>query len=196
MTAEILSLRVVHEGWSKFGLARVRLADGTEAEREIEDHGDSVGVLPYDPVRGVATLVRELRVPVLYTTGRQTQLEAPAGLIDDGSPEENARREVLEETGLRLDVLEHVGTTYSCAGISTEQIHLYLAAYAATDRESGGGGAEGEHENIRVVEMPLVDLAGMADRGQLTDLKTLTLVLALRARRPDLFRTGNAPGSA
>lgn len=194
MKAEILSLRFVHEGWSKFGLATVRLADGTEAEREIEDHGNSVGVLPYDPVRGVATLVQELRVPVLHTTGRQTQLEAPAGLIDEGSPEENARREVLEETGLNLQVLEPVGTTFSCAGISTEQIHLFLAAYAATDHETGGGGAEGEHENIRVVEMPLVDLAGLADRGQLTDLKTLTLVLALRARHPELFRVGPTPG--
>lgn len=193
MKAEILNLRLVHEGWSRFGVARVRLADGSEAEREIEDHGNSVGVLPYDPERRVATLVRELRVPVLHTSGAQSQLEAPAGLIDDGSPEENARREVLEETGLRLDRLEHVGTTYSCAGISTEQIHLFLASYRTADRKTEGGGAEGEHENIRVVEMPLDELAGLADEGRLTDLKTLTLVLALRARHPDLFGTGARP---
>ncbi len=187
MKAEILSLRIVHDGWTKFGLAKVRLADGTEAEREIEDHGDSVGVLPYDPERRVATLVRELRVPPLYVSGEQSQLEAPAGLIDDGSPEENARREVLEETGLRLHDLESVGTTYSCAGISTEQIHLFLAPYRTTDRETGGGGAEGEHENIKVVEMSLSDLAGMAATGQMRDLKTLALVLALQARHPRLF---------
>jgi len=35
--------------------------------------------------------------------------------------------------------------------------------------------------------MPLADLAGMADRAELTDLKTLTLVLALRVRHPELF---------
>ncbi|MCJ2034960.1 NUDIX domain-containing protein [Methylobacterium sp. J-068] len=187
MKAEILSLRTLHDGWTRFSLARVRLADGTEAEREIEDHGDSVGVLPYDPERRVATLVRELRVPALYAAGEQAQLEAPAGLIDDGTPEENARREVLEEAGLRLNDLEPVGAAYSCGGISTERIHLFLAAYSAGDRVSGGGGAAGEHENIKVVEMPLSDLAGMADRCELADLKTLTLVLALRARRPDLF---------
>ena len=33
--------------------------------------------------------------------------------------------------------------------------------------------------------MPLCDLANLADRGELTDLKTFTL--ALRVRRPDLF---------
>lgn len=187
MKAEILNLRFIHEGWSKFGLAKVRLADGSETEREIEDHGNSVGVLPYDPERRVATLVRELRVPALYVAGEQAQTEAPAGIIDDESPEENARREVLEETGLRLNSLEHIGTTYSCAGLSTEQIHLFLAPYRAADRETEGGGAEGEHENIKVLEVSLSALAEMADQGRLTDLKTLTLVLALRSRHPDLF---------
>ncbi|GJE03344.1 NUDIX domain-containing protein [Methylobacterium isbiliense] len=188
MNAKILDVRFVHEGWSRFGIAKVRLADGSEVDRELEDHGNSVGVLPYDPDRRVAALVRELRVPALYVEGAQTQLEAPAGLIEEGAPEENARREVLEEVGLRLHELEPVGTTYSCAGISTERIHLFLAAYRSEDRTSGGGGAEGEHENIKVVEMALDDLAGMMDRGGLTDLKTLTLALALRARHPDLFR--------
>lgn len=187
MKAEILSLRVIHEGWSTFRLARVRLSDGSEAERAIEDHGNSVSVLPYDPQRRVATLVRELRAPVLYAAGEQTLLETPGGIIDDGSPEENARREVSEEAGIRLGELEHVGTTYSTAGVSTERIHLYLASYSGVDRQDEGGGAEGEHENIKVIEMPLAELARMADGAELTDLKTLTLALALRARHPDLF---------
>jgi nudix-type nucleoside diphosphatase (YffH/AdpP family) len=187
MKAEILGVRFVHEGWSRFGIATVRLADGAVVEREIEDHGNSVGVLPYDPERKVATLVRELRVPPLFAAGEQVQLEAPAGLIDDGSPEENGRREALEEVGLRLHDLEFVGATYSCASLTTEKLHLYLAPYGRADRAEAGGGAEGEHENIRIVEMPLAELARMADRAELTDLKTLTLVLALRARHPELF---------
>ena len=36
-------------------------------------------------------------------------------------------------------------------------------------------------------ERPLAELAAMADAGRLTDLKTLTLLLALRLRRPELF---------
>ncbi|MFE1599409.1 NUDIX domain-containing protein [Methylobacterium sp. ID0610] len=188
MSAKILDVHFVHEGWSRFGIAKVRLADGAEVTREIEDHGNSVGVLPYDPDRRVAVLVRELRVPALYTAGSQMQLEAPAGIVDDGTPEENARREVLEEVGLRLHELEPVGTTYSCAGISTERIHLFLAAYGNGDRVGRGGGAPGEHENIKVVEMSLHELGGLVDRGELTDLKTLALALALRSRHPDLFR--------
>jgi hypothetical protein len=36
--------------------------------------------------------------------------------------------------------------------------------------------------------MPLAELAARADVAAITDLKTLTLVLALRARHPELFR--------
>lgn len=187
MKAQIESIRILHDGWARFGIATVRLADGAVVEREIEDHGDSVGVLPYDPERRVALLVRELRLPALKAEGRQTNLEAPAGLIDDGSPEDNIRREAREEAGLRLGDLEPLGAAYSCAGISTERIHLFLAAYSAGDRTGSGGGLEDEHENIRVVEMPLSELARLADTGGLHDLKTLALVMALRVRRPDLF---------
>ncbi|GLS51536.1 hypothetical protein GCM10007885_43940 [Methylobacterium gnaphalii] len=59
--------------------------------------------------------------------------------------------------------------------------------YHDTDREASGGAAEGEHENIKLVEMPLADLAGMAATGQLRDLKTLALVLTLQARHGRLF---------
>ena len=187
MPPEIRGTRTVHDGWATFLVAEVTTPEGTAVTREIEDHGNSVSVLPYDPERRVATLVRELRVPPLFATGEHVQLEAPAGLIDAGSPEENGRREVLEEVGLRLRDLEFVGATYSCASLTTEKLHLYLAPYGRADRTEDGGGADGEHENIRIVEIPLADLAGRADRAELTDLKTLTLILALRARHPELF---------
>ncbi len=35
--------------------------------------------------------------------------------------------------------------------------------------------------------MPLAELAARADRAEITDLKTLALILALRARHPELF---------
>ena len=79
-------------------------------------------------------------MPPLFAAGEQVQLEAPAGLIDDGSPEENVRREALEEVGLRLHTLEFVGATYSCASLTTEKLHLYLAPYGArTGRPTAAG---------------------------------------------------------
>jgi hypothetical protein len=46
---------------------------------------------------------------------------------------------------------------------------------------------KGEHEGITVVERSLAGLAFDADQGRIADAKLLTLVLALRLRRPELF---------
>lgn len=185
---EILRTRVVHDGWARFLLATVRLDDGSEAEREIEDHGQGVGVLPYDPERRTVLLVRVLRPPVLHAgVGDPHLLEAPAGLLEDEEPEAAARREALEEAGVRLGPLEGFGAPFTSAGVSTERLHLFLAAYTAADRVAEGGGLAEEHENIRVVEAPLTELWRQIEAGELRDIKTMTLCLLLRARRPDLF---------
>jgi hypothetical protein len=50
-----------------------------------------------------------------------------------------------------------------------------------------GGWVRGEHEGIAVVERSLAALAKDADEGKIADAKLLTLILALRLRRPDVF---------
>ena len=52
----ILKIKPDHDGYSRFMTAKVALADGHLADRQIEDHGTSVGVLPFDPERRVALL--------------------------------------------------------------------------------------------------------------------------------------------
>jgi nudix-type nucleoside diphosphatase (YffH/AdpP family) len=195
MLHSISRTETLYEGWLKILGLRLRLADGQEVEREIEDHGRAVAVLPYNPQRCTALLVKLLRAPVLLAAGESELLEAPAGMIDDGEDAAAAAiREAREETGVRLSALEHLGAVWSMPGISTERIDLYLAAYAQSDRIEAGGGVAGEHENITVVEMPLHELWSMVERGELTDLKTQALVLHLHARHPELFRPGSASG--
>jgi nudix-type nucleoside diphosphatase (YffH/AdpP family) len=176
-----------HEGWSKFYVARVRTPDGQDISREMEDHGEAVAVLPYDPERRVAMVMRQFRTPVLHAAGQQDLMECPAGLLDGNDPAEDARREAAEEVGLRLQDLEEVAAAWSMPGISTERIHLFLAPYSAADCEGNGGGLPSEHEHIVVLELPLSELAAMADAGRIEDLKTLVLVQTLRLRRPELF---------
>ena len=144
-------------------------------------------VLPYDPARRVALMVRQFRAAVFHAGGEAEMLEAPAGMLDEDEPANGARREVLQEVGLTLAVLEPVGAVWTMPGISTELMHLFLAPYGPGDRIGAGGGVAGEHESITVAETALTELAAMADRGALTDLKTFTLVQTLRLRRPDLF---------
>jgi nudix-type nucleoside diphosphatase (YffH/AdpP family) len=166
---------------------RLRLEDGTEFAREVEDHGAAVAVLPYDPVRRTALLVRLLRAPVLLTANIPELLEVPAGIVDDDSPESAARRELHEETGLRVLDLEPMGFVWSMPGISTERMDLYLARYTEADRAGDGGGLATEHENITVVEIPLAELWARAQRNEINDMKTLALLFMLHARNPELF---------
>src|SRR3954469_22202759 len=101
MRAEIVATEVKHRGWSTFLLATVRLPDGSTVTRAVEDHGNAVCVLPYDPVRRTAILVQQLRAPTLYAAKLPHVLEAVAGRIDEGEdPESSARRETVEEAGL------------------------------------------------------------------------------------------------
>jgi nudix-type nucleoside diphosphatase (YffH/AdpP family) len=187
MSIEILDRKVVHEGWAKYSVLRLRIG-GHEVKRELEEHGPAIAVLPYDPERRTAILVRQFRAPVYVGTGEPSFVEAMAGLTDGEDPVAAARREASEETGLRLDRLEHVGQVWTMPGLSAERMDLFLATYGAADRVGQGGGAEGEHENITVLELPLRELAQMADHGELTDMKTFALLQTLRLRRPELFQ--------
>ncbi len=184
----ILSSRCVHGGWLKLHVATLAGDDGVSFEREIEHHGDAVAVLPYDPDRRVALLVKLPRAPVLFRGEVSDFLEVPAGLIDDGEQAIDAgRREAHEEVGVSLGTLEPAGHTWSMCGVSTERMALYLAPYAAADRTGTGGGLLVEHENITVVEISLDALRQLADDNALVDLKTLALVQTLRLRQPALF---------
>lgn len=179
--------RTVYEGWARYLVAEVRMPDGSRIGREVEDHGPAVAVLPYDAERGVALLVRQFRTPPCFVDGTSSVLEVPAGLREEDDPEACARREAYEETGLRLSQLEPAGRVWSLPGLSTERMDLFLAPYRIGDRQGEGGGLPEETESIEVVEIALTDLAAMADRGKIVDMKTLCLVQTLRLRHPGLF---------
>ena len=184
---EIAALDLRHERWARMFVATVRLPGGETTLRDIEDHGQGVVVLPYDPERRVALLVRQFRGAPFYAAGEAEVLEAPAGRLDGDDPETCARRETMEEAGLRLRELEPVLAVWTMPSLSTERVHLFFAPYRAADRVAAGGGLASEQEGIAVVETPLAELAAMADGGTLTELKLFALVQTLRLRRPELF---------
>jgi nudix-type nucleoside diphosphatase (YffH/AdpP family) len=187
MTFEIVKTDRVYAGRSKFLLLTVRLPDGETMRREVEDHGAAACVLPYDPQRRTAILVRQFRAPIFLAARQDALVEAIAGIVESPDPAECGRREAMEEAGLRLGTLEDVGSVWTMPGVSTERMHLYLAAYREEDRTGPGGGLADEHENTTVVEMSLAELAALAEAGRLEDMKTALLVQTLRLRHPDLF---------
>jgi nudix-type nucleoside diphosphatase (YffH/AdpP family) len=183
---EIVDTHEVYGGWSKLLVATIRLPDGRTIKREIEDHGEAVCVLPYHPTRKTAVLVRQWRVPVLYASKQRDVLEAVAGVIEDVDAATCAHREVMEEAHLKLDSLEPLFSAWTMPGLSTEQMHFFLAVYSGEPRPEIRGGVD-EDEYTVAVEIGLADLARMADENKLPDSKTLVLLQTLRLRRPELF---------
>jgi ADP-ribose pyrophosphatase len=70
---------------------------------------------------GKLVVIEEYRVPI-----EGYELGFPAGLIDDGEdPAEAVRRELLEETGLKLEEVIMISpAVISSAGLSNESVHL------------------------------------------------------------------------
>jgi nudix-type nucleoside diphosphatase (YffH/AdpP family) len=186
MTDRVISSRTVYKGWFDVLMLKLELASGEEIEREVVEHPTGAAVLPFDVERRVAMLITEARPPVLHV-GEERMLEAIAGMVEDGDPADTARREALEEGGLSLNRLDHVARVWPTPATSTERVDYYLAEYQGQDRVGPGGGLPEEEEHVRVKEVPLSELWMMAAAGQLRDAKTLTLVQALRIRRPELF---------
>jgi nudix-type nucleoside diphosphatase (YffH/AdpP family) len=187
MTVALRKVETVYRGYMTLLMATLTADDGTTFKREIEHHGHAVAVLPYDPERRTALMVSLPRAPVIWSDGPPELLEAIAGMIDGEDPQATVRREALEEAGVELHELEPVGAAYASPGVSSERLQLFLAPYARRDRVGAGGGLAEEHEMITVMEIPLAQLWGWVDEHRIEDLKTLTLILALKVRRPDLF---------
>lgn len=83
---------------------------------------DYVAILARTP-SGRIPVVRQYRPAIgTYT------LELPAGLVDAGEdPEATCRRELREETGLQVEVLQYLGNWYTDTGRLENRLHAFLA---------------------------------------------------------------------
>ena len=187
MAVELRKVETAYQGYLTVLTATCAGPDGETFRREIEHHGRAACVLPYDPARKVALMINLPRAPVIWAGGPPELLEAPAGMVENEDPEDTAIREAMEECGVALRRLEALGSPFSSPGVSSERVDLFLAEYAQADRTATGGGVDGENELISVEEVPLALLWTWVEQRRIEDLKSLTLILALRVRRPELF---------
>jgi ADP-ribose pyrophosphatase len=154
----------------------VRLPDGSTATREYIRHGGAVAVIALldDGPDPRLVLVRQYRYPVA-----KVLLELPAGKRDGGEAQlACAMRELQEETGYVAREWAYGGEIHNAAAYSTESIWIWLARglQAGPARPDAG-------EFVETVLMSLEELAALADRGELPDVKTqIALHWLLRAR--------------
>lgn len=147
------------------------------------ERGDSVGVLTYNLQTDKLILISQFRYPT-YKNGHGWTTEAIAGMIDPGeTPEEAARREVKEETGLDITFLEHITTFYPSPGGSSERIYLYYSEISGEIvLNSNPGGMVSEGEDIISLEFSLEDARQKVRSGEIMDAKTIIGIYWLENR--------------
>lgn len=141
------------------------------------ERGDSVAALLYDRQKQAILLARQFRYPT-HEKGPGWILETVAGILDEGeSPEEAIRREVLEETGYRIDRLEHISTFFLSPGGSSERIFLFYSEVDERSRVASSRGVGAEGEDIEEVKIPTHRLPELFEAGEISDAKTLIALL-------------------
>ena len=76
------------------------------------ERGDSVTILIFNTITNKIILISQFRYPS-FKTGHGWLLETIAGIIDENeTPEEAARREAQEETGLNITALVHISIQF------------------------------------------------------------------------------------
>ncbi len=133
---------------------------------QVIRHPGGAAILPVHG-DGTISLIRQLRPAV-----DEKLFEIPAGrLSPDETPLDCARRELLEETGLRTGHIVSLGQILSSPGVFDEVIHLY----AAMELSDGLAVPEAD-EDIEVVRLEYSEALSMVADGRINDAKTLAAI--------------------
>jgi len=147
--------------------------NGTEHEVAIVRHRPSVVLIPMAD-DGRLVLIKQYR-PAL---GRELW-ELPAGSLAAGeTPEDAARRECEEETGLRPWRVERLRSLYPTPGYCDEEMIFFLLWDLRTP-PADSTLAPDEDEDIETRTLPVTEARRMVEQGEIVDLKTayaLTLI--------------------
>lgn len=157
--------------------------------REIFIGMEAVMLLPYDAQRDAVLLVEQARMgPFVRGDQNPWTLEPVAGMVDAlEAPEDAARREMLEETGLQVDALERITSFYPSPGSTTDYFHAYVGACALPDAETWTGGLASENEDLRLHVLPFDKAMDLIDTGEI-NVGPLVLMLYWLARNRDRLR--------
>jgi ADP-ribose pyrophosphatase len=168
--------------------------------REIFERGHAVSLLPYDPDLDRIVLIEQFR-PGAYAAlasgwfdddASPWLVECIAGIIEKGeSPEDVARREMVEETGLEISQILPINHYLVSPGGSSESVFSFCGRVDASNAEGIFGVTE-EHENIRVFSVSTQHAFELLDQGRIINAMT---IIALQWLRTNLGHVRNEWGA-
>jgi ADP-ribose pyrophosphatase len=141
----------------------VKLPNGRTVRITFINHPGAVIIAPFLN-EDTVVMMRQFR-PAL----KKYIYELPAGTLDpDESIAACARRELLEETGLKSKKLAKLGAIYPVPGYSTEVIHIFKAEQLTMTQAQPE-----EYEVIEIMPMTRSKVRQLVSKGKLMDAKSI-----------------------
>lgn len=161
----IASSVIYADDWIRLRRDHIERSDGSRGTYAVVERADFALIVPAE--NGGFHLVEEYRYPV----GKRSW-SFPQGAFshgDSGTPEQLARMELAQETGLRTGTLTHLGSLTAAHGMSTQFCDYFLA----TDLVPGPPDPEPEELGIRHEWVAREEFEKMVRDRRITDDSTL-----------------------
>ena len=172
----IASSVVYTDNWIRLRRDDIERSDGSRGTYAVVERANFALVVPAE--KGGFHLVEEYRYPVGRRSWSFPQGGFPHG--ESGTPEQLARLELAQETGLRPGRLIHLGVLAAAHGMTSQFGDYFLA----TDLQPGPPDPEPEELGIRHAWVTRAEFEDMVRDGDITDDSTLAAyALVLLAER-------------
>lgn len=115
-------------------------------------------------------MIKQYRHPV-----RSTDYEIPAGFMEPFETDisQAAKRELLEETGYKVDELKEIQDTYSSAGFMNNHVHFFIGFNAKKVAEQ----KLDDNEELEVSITPWPEALKLLEQEKVKDLGSVTAIL-------------------
>ena len=176
-----LSSSVVYsDNWTRLRRDEIERSDGSKGTYAVVQRDNFALVIPAE--NGGFHLVEEYRHPLGRRGWSFPQGSFPKGR--DGTPEELARAELAQETGLRAGRLARLGTLAVAHGMSDQ----YGEHWLATELTQGEPDLEPEELGLRCGWVTRAEFEAMVRDGRIVDTSTLAAyaLLLMAERRGEL----------
>ncbi len=177
MKYKIIKEEIVFDNFFKIKKAKIKheLFDSNtiEVDRLSFERGDSVAILIYEKDTDSLLFTNQFRYPTIKEKDGWI-LELTAGSLEDNEePKNRVKKEVEEEIGYKINVVEYINSFFVSPGGTSERILLYYSEVNSTDKIFNGGGMKYEKEDIQLIKIKTKEVIKQLKNNKFRDAKTI-----------------------